>query len=67
MKLLTSKGVYRNGKIELLEKISIEEGKEVIVLLPTDEKSGIDLSLLLAQQESLKKIWVEQEDLYGEI
>ena len=67
MKLLTSKGVYRNGKIELLEKIPIEEGKEVIVLLPTDEKSGIDLSLLLAQQESLKKIWVEEEDLYGEI
>lgn len=66
MKIL-SKGIYRNGKIELLEKIPLEEGKEVIVFLPTEEKSEIDLSLLLAQQESLKKIWLDDEDLYGEI
>lgn len=66
MKILT-KGIYRNGKIELTKNVSIDEEKEVIIFLPTEEKSGIDLFLLLAQQESLKKIWSEEENLYGEI
>lgn len=32
------KGIYRNGKIELIDKISIDDGKEVIVFLSTEKK-----------------------------
>jgi len=54
-------------KLNLIEKIPIDEGKEVLVLLLTEQESEIDLNFLLAQQESLRKIWVNEENLYGEI
>jgi len=66
-KNICQRNLTETEKLNLIEKIPIDEGKEVLVLLLTEQESEIDLNFLLAQQESLRKIWVNEENLYGEI
>ena len=61
------RGVYKNGNVEFEEPFSLEDGTEVLIIPIAVEETNVDISTLLLQQESLKKIWEEEEDLYGEI
>lgn len=60
------KGVYKNGTIEFKEPFSLENGTEVLIIPITTEETNADLSTLL-QQVTLKKVWEDEEDLYGEV
>ena len=61
------KGVYKNGTVEFEEPFSLEDGTEVLVIPIATEETNVDLSTLLLQQETLKKVWEDEEDLYGEV
>ncbi len=61
------KGVYKNGTLEFKEPLSLKEGTEVLIIPITAAETNVDISVLLLQQEGLKKIWEDEEDLYGEI
>ncbi len=61
------KGVYKNGTVEFEEPFSLEDGTEVLIIPITTEETDVDISTLLLQQEALKKIWEDEEDLYGQI
>ena len=61
------KGVYKNGTVKFEEPFSLKEGTEVLVIPVASEETNVDISTLLLQQETLKKIWEDEEDLYGEI
>jgi len=61
------KAVYKDGAVRFEEPLSLKDGTEVLVIPVTDEETNIDISTLLLQQETLKKIWEDEEDLYGEI
>jgi predicted DNA-binding antitoxin AbrB/MazE fold protein len=60
------KGEYRNGVIEIKEKVNFEEGTKVLII--PEIKSNITISELLLQQKIVEKIWdSEEEDIYGEV
>ena len=61
------KGVYKNGTVQFEKPFSLEDGTEVLIIPITTEKTDVDISTLLLQQEALKKFWEDEEDLYGEI
>jgi hypothetical protein len=61
------KGVYKNGAVEFQEPFSLKDGTEVLVIPVMTGETNVDISTLLLQQETLKKIWEDEEDLYGEI
>ena len=60
------KGVYKNVAVEFQEPFSLKDGTEVLVIPVMTGETNVDISTLL-QQETLKKIWEDEEDLYGEI
>jgi len=63
---IATKGIMRKGKIEPLEILPVQEGDEVwIIALPGNTQ--VDLNTLFIRQETLKKIWEEDEDLYGKV
>jgi hypothetical protein len=62
--LNTVRAVVREGKIELLEKIEIPEGTEVLVT-PLIDESGFWLNV---SESSLDSIWDNSEDdVYAEL
>ena len=56
--LNTVKAVVREGKIELLEKVDLPEGAEVLVTILTDEEQF----WIEASENSLSTIWDNKED-----
>ena len=56
--LNTVKAVVREGKIELLEKIELPEGAEVLVTILADEERF----WMEASETSLSAIWDNKED-----
>ena len=56
--LNTIKAVVREGKIELLEKVDLPEGTEVLVTILTDEEQF----WMGASEVSLSAIWDNKED-----
>lgn len=53
-------GVYRGGRVELLENTEIPEGTRALVtVLPEDGESGFWVS---ASQASLDQVWNNTED-----
>jgi len=56
--LNTVKAVVREGKIELLEKVDLPEGTEVLVTILTDEERFWKE----ASEASLSAIWDNKED-----
>jgi hypothetical protein len=62
--LNTIRAVVREGKIELLEKVEIPEGTEVLVTPLIDEPDF----WLKASESSLDSVWDNSEhDVYGRI
>jgi hypothetical protein len=62
--LNTIRAVVREGKIELLEKVEIPEGTEVLVT-PLIDESDFWLS---ASESSLDSVWDNSEDdVYAEL
>ena len=62
--LNTIRAVVREGKIELLEKVDIPEGTEVLVTPLIDESDF----WLKASESSLDSIWNNSEDnVYAEL
>ena len=62
--LNTIRAVVREGKIELLEKVEIPEGTEVLVTPLIDESDF----WLKASESSLDSIWNNSEDdVYAEL
>lgn len=56
--LNTALGIVKDGRIETLERISLPEGKRVLVtILPDDDSFWQE-----ASQETLKQIWDNNED-----
>ena len=65
---IVARGIYKKGRITLIENLPVEEGQEVLVIASPSDKTQIDLAALLLQQEALREIWDNPEDdLYGEI
>ena len=56
--LNTVKAVVREGKIELLEKVDLPEGAEVLVTILTNEEQF----WMGASETSLSVIWDNKED-----
>ncbi len=55
----------RNGKIEPLEPLELEEGTRLLVTLVEDAESNFWLQ---ASQSSLNEIWDnEEDDIYAEL
>ena len=63
--LTTHLAVVRNGRIELADPASLEEGSHLLVtILPAED----DQFWMQASQPSLKDIWDnEQDDTYAEL
>jgi hypothetical protein len=62
--LNTIRAIVREGKIELLEKVEIPEGTEVLVT-PLVDESGFWLN---ASESSLDEVWDNSEDdVYAEL
>ncbi len=56
--LNTALGIVKDGRIETLERISLPEGKRVLVtILPDDDSFWQE-----ASRETLKQIWDNNED-----
>lgn len=62
--LNTVRAVVRQGKIELLEKVSVPDGTELLVtILPRDESNF----WLACGETTLDRIWNNlEDDVYGE-
>lgn len=63
--LNTVRGVVRAGKIELLEKIDVAEGSELLItILPREEAEF----WMRASSSSLDQVWTNTEDdVYAEL
>ncbi|HEY0078392.1 MAG TPA: hypothetical protein VGB73_07075 [Pyrinomonadaceae bacterium] len=62
--LNTIRAIVREGKIELLEKVEIPDGTEVLVTPLIDEPNF----WLNASESSLDSVWNNSEDdVYGEL
>jgi hypothetical protein len=63
--LNTVRAVVRHGQIELLEKVEVAEGTELLItLLPLDEAAF----WMQASQSSLDSVWNNAEDdIYAEL
>ena len=62
--LNTLRGIIRDGKVELLEHVSLPDGTKVLVTLLSDESQF----WLDASQISLEAIWDNAEDdVYGQL
>jgi len=60
------RGTFTNGVIKPLEKVDFREGEEVLIInLPSD--SQVDFRYLLSQQEALREVWGDEDDLYGKL
>lgn len=63
--LSTIRAVVRDGKIELLEPITLPDGAQVLVTVLTDEDRTFWQE---ASEPSLKQIWDNPEDdIYAEL
>ena len=63
--LNTAWAIIRGGKIELLEKIELQEGSKVLVTFLSEEDSKFWLQ---ASQSSLDKIWGNvEDDVYAQL
>lgn len=63
--LSTVWATVRNGKIEPLEPLKLEEGTRLLVTLVEDAESNFWLQ---ASQSSLNEIWDnEEDDIYAEL
>ena len=65
--LQTIPAIMRDGKIELLEPVSIEDGTPVLVtvLEPNTDEAQF---WTLASESTLKRVWDNPEDdVYGEL
>jgi predicted DNA-binding antitoxin AbrB/MazE fold protein len=60
----TVKAIFREGRIELLERIDIPEGAEVLVtILPDDAEFWLQ-----ASKPSLASVWDnEEDDIYEQL
>lgn len=65
--LQTIPAIMRDGKIELLEPVSIEDGTPVLVTILEPNANEAQL-WSLASESTLKRVWVNPEDeAYGEL
>ncbi|HNH85329.1 MAG TPA: hypothetical protein PL157_23380 [Acidobacteriota bacterium] len=63
----TIPAIMRDGKIELLEPVSIEDGTPVLVTILEPNANEAQL-WSLASESTLKRVWVNPEDeAYGEL
>ena len=63
--LTTIRAVVRDGKIELLEPVSLHEGVQVLVTVLSDEEQSFWQD---ASSSSLKQVWDnDQDDIYAEL
>ncbi|MBC8163033.1 MAG: antitoxin family protein [Roseiflexaceae bacterium] len=63
--LSTIRAVVRNGKIELLEPISLTEGVQVLVTVLTDEDQSFWQA---ASSSTLERVWDnDEDDVYAEL
>ena len=56
--LSTALGIVKDGKIEMLESITLPEGQKVLVTMLPDD----DIFWQEASQGTLKQIWDNKED-----
>lgn len=56
--LATTMGIVKDGRIETLERITMPEGKRVLVTILPDD----DVFWQEASRKSLKQIWDNNED-----
>jgi len=56
--LSTVLGIVKDGKIEILERITLPEGRRVLVAMLPDD----NIFWRKASQETLKQIWGNKED-----
>ncbi len=56
--LSSTLGIVKDGKIETLERITLPEGKRVLVTILPDD----DMFWQEASRETLKQIWDNNED-----
>ncbi|MDX2034036.1 MAG: hypothetical protein SF339_25405 [Blastocatellia bacterium] len=62
--LSTVKAVVREGRIELLEQVSLPEGTELLITILSDE----DRFWMEASQLSLESVWNHpQDDIYEQL
>jgi hypothetical protein len=63
--LNTVRGVVRAGKIELLEKIDVVEGSELLITILPQEETEF---WMRASNSSLDQVWANTEDdIYAEL
>ncbi|MGD0697841.1 MAG: antitoxin family protein [Terriglobia bacterium] len=61
----TVRGVVRDGKIEILEKMDLPEGAKILITLVPDDESQFWLG---ASRSTLHAIWDNPEDdVYAEL
>lgn len=63
--LTTIRAVVRNGKIELLEPVSLTDGVQVLVTVLTDEEQSFWQA---ASSSALERVWDnDEDDVYAEL